>query len=98
MIGVCGYIFLGTDRKRHRCTLEDDHDGGCYSGECQVGEKYPELSSRYRPKASRGTNLSEEQIIQNWIEQHERRKCRFCLRSLTYDAKYCDSCGKPVNK
>jgi hypothetical protein len=94
MIEVCGYVFLGTDRKRHKCTLEDDHNGGCHCGECQVGEKNPSISSRYRSKASRGTHVSEEQVIQNWIEQHERKRCPFCLRTLPYNAKYCDRCGK----
>jgi hypothetical protein len=92
MIEVCGYIFLGTDQKRHKCTLEENHNGGCYCGECQVGDRG--FSYRYRPKASRAADVPEEQVIQNWIEQHERKKCPFCLKSLPYNAKYCDSCGK----
>jgi hypothetical protein len=92
MIELCGYIFLGTDDKRHKCTLEDNHNGGCYNGE--VGEKEPGSSYRYRPKASRRAHIPEEQVIQNWIEQHEGKKCPFCFRSLPYNAKYCDRCGK----
>jgi hypothetical protein len=98
MIEVSGCIFLGIDQKRHKCTLEDDHDGRCHCGECQVGEKDRGFSYRYRSKTSRRAHVPEEQVIQNWIEQHERRRCPYCLRSLPYDAKYCDGCGKLVNK
>jgi len=76
MIQVCGYIFLGIDEKRHKCTLEDNHYGGCYCEECQVGEKDRGFSNHYRPVFQRAV-LEEEEVIQNWIEQHERKKFPF---------------------
>ena len=70
MIQVCGYIFLGIDEKRHKCTLEDDHYGGCDCEECQVREKDRGFSNRYRPIFQK-TVPEEEEVIQNWIEQPE---------------------------
>ena len=35
MIGVCGYTFLGTDQKRHKCTLEDDLSEGLFHADPQ---------------------------------------------------------------
>ncbi|MGA3296884.1 MAG: hypothetical protein ABSD41_05475 [Candidatus Bathyarchaeia archaeon] len=37
--------------------------------------------------------LTEEEQIQLWIEDHQRMFCPVCGRDSAYNASYCDKCG-----
>jgi CDGSH-type Zn-finger protein len=40
--------------------------------------------------------LTEEEQIQLWIEDHTRKFCPYCRQDLSYNAPYCDNCGRKV--
>jgi predicted amidophosphoribosyltransferase len=42
--------------------------------------------------------LSEEEQIQLWIEDHDRKNCPYCGRDTSYNAPYCDKCGKEIRR
>ena len=103
---LCGYVFMGTDEKRHRCTLPADHrrtgtgnfTDTCWCQDYKIRErpsKFPMRNGGHE-SASHGA-ASEEEILQKYIEAElEAITCRSCPEKVPYSSNYCDRCGNKL--